>query len=160
MDRCGQVDTTADDGCSDKFRGRQCEATDLDRESNASANRKPWPRDGRTLACKAAWHDAEACPGSGFDRQLLSRFSVVSSVCSIAGFAGAAFYARVSSQKQADEQTILSQKDEFIARIQNDNLTIHAECEFDRRITGGFQGFGIEQFADPNGDRRKWVAKP
>ena len=46
------------------------------------------------------------------------------------GFLRAAMYARVSSQKQADEMTILSQREDILKRIQSDQLTLGKGFEF------------------------------
>ncbi|REJ76824.1 MAG: recombinase family protein [Planctomycetota bacterium] len=45
-------------------------------------------------------------------------------------FLRTAFYARVSSQKQADEQTIQSQRQDLIERIQHDQLVIAPDFQF------------------------------
>ena len=46
------------------------------------------------------------------------------------GFIRAALYARVSSQRQAEEMTIQSQRKDLIERIEQDQLTIEAGFEF------------------------------
>ena len=48
-----------------------------------------------------------------------------------------AFYARVSSQKQADEKTIQSQCDRLRKRVQEDRLTVSKEHEF---LDDGYSG--------------------
>ena len=46
------------------------------------------------------------------------------------GFIRAAYYARVSTQKQAEETTIQSQRQELIARIEHDQLRLDPAFEF------------------------------